>query len=357
MRMIPRFGVVTAAVALATGTMIPSAIGDTADTTIVVHPGDSIQSAVDSAHPGDTIVVEAGTYHQNVVIQTNGITLKTDGKVTLKPSSTPGLCDDPEDQMGICVVPADIDPSTGAYTNRVKNVKITGFRIKDFTGFGIFGYGTQNLKIWGVRAIDNGVYGIARFDGIGGYIKHSWATGSDEAGIYVGDSPEAHARVEDNKSWNNGIGVFVRHVHFATVKENVTRHNCIGIFLLDDGQPEGSGNTRVVENRVDENNKFCPGDAEEGIPPTSGGGIVLLGSHDNVIRDNRITDNHKVGTLVSGGLVLITSPFSNLGSNNNQVRHNYLNDNQPFDVIQDSGSTGNTFTNNTCDTSSPSGIC
>ena len=54
--------------------------------THVVHPGQSIQAAVNAAEPGDTIVVKAGIYYQSVRIATDGITLRAHGQVTLKPS-------------------------------------------------------------------------------------------------------------------------------------------------------------------------------------------------------------------------------------------------------------------------------
>ena len=40
-----------------------------------VHPGQSIQAAINASHPGDTIKVAAGVYHQNLTITTSHITL------------------------------------------------------------------------------------------------------------------------------------------------------------------------------------------------------------------------------------------------------------------------------------------
>ena len=132
--------------------------------------------------------------------------------------------------------------------------------------------------------------------------------GGIEAGIYVGDSPEAHAVVSENRVWDDGIGgLFVRHVHFATVVENWAKGNCIGIFLLNDGQPEEGRAEGRRERRI-ARQQGLPGSEERASRRLSGGGIVLSVPVDNVVRRDLVDGNHG-DTLVSGGIVLISSPF------------------------------------------------
>lgn len=107
--------------------------------THLVHPGESIQAAVDATSPGDTIIVRAGTYRGSVKIQTDGLTLRAKGTVTLKPLKYGGQCYLPGHVAGFCVVPVDFDPSVGSYTRRVSDVTITGFRIVGFDD-GVFGF-------------------------------------------------------------------------------------------------------------------------------------------------------------------------------------------------------------------------
>ena len=72
--------------------------------THVVHPGQSIQAAVDAASPGDTVRVLAGEYYESVTIHTNGLTLKAQGEVTLEPSHYgSSQCYFPNHDVGICV--------------------------------------------------------------------------------------------------------------------------------------------------------------------------------------------------------------------------------------------------------------
>src|SRR4051812_5631356 len=78
--------------------LIGAAAAEAADG-VVVHPGESIQAALDAAQEGDTITVSAGTYHEYLQISTDGVTLQGEGAV-LEPPTDPAaptnLCSDEE---------------------------------------------------------------------------------------------------------------------------------------------------------------------------------------------------------------------------------------------------------------------
>jgi len=328
--------------------------------THLVEPGDSIQAAVDAASPGDTVMVRAGTYRESVKIQTDGLTLSAEGRVTLKPVKYgDGQCYLPGHVAGFCVVPVDFDPSLGSYTRRVSDVTITGFRIVGFI-YVVVGFGTENLKVSHVVAIDNHDYGVASFDGIGTRFTRNATTGSHDAGIYVGDSVDANAVVTNNRSWDNALGILVRHSHKVVVSHNRVWGNCLGVFLLSDIEAGGSGQITVQHNRVSANNNFCP--VFEGfLPDLGGGGIVLAGSQHDIIFHNVVSDN-RGKTLFSGGIVLITNTLANPDgsfdvSKDNLVALNRLSGNEPGDIVTDTTSTPNSLVRNRCDTSVPDGLC
>jgi hypothetical protein len=328
--------------------------------THVVYSDDSIQAAVEAASPGDTIVVRAGTYHESVRIQKNGLTLRAEGRVTLRPQTYgAGECYLPGHVAGFCVLASDFDPVLGSFTTRVRDITITGFRIVGFDD-GVFGFGTENLKVSDVVAIDNSDYGIASFDGISTRFTRNATSGSHDAGIYVGDSPTANALVMHNRSWNNALGILVRHSHYVALSHNEVRGNCLGVFLLSDVEAGGSGDITVFHNTVSANNKLCP--AFEGfLPDLGGGGIVLAGSQHDFIFRNVVTNN-RGNTMFSGGIVLITNTLPNPDgsfdvSKDNLVVLNRLRGNVPADIVSDAASTPNVYVGNRCDTSVPDGLC
>jgi len=350
-----------AAIGLALGSMslialaptIPSATAAPAaasrhHTTHVVHPVQSIQAAFNRARRADTVIVTAGTYHQSVVIQKNELTLRARGNVWLRPAASPsGVCDADEDTVGICVIPRDIDLNTFTYTIRSQSVTVEGFHVAGF-GDGIVGFGTRNLHIFGVHAVHNEGYGMASFDGIGSVIAGNSASGSQVAGVYVGDSPRAHALVMHNRVWNNQFGFFIRHTHLVTVRQNHSWHNCIGALLLDDGEPEGSRDNRVAGNLVARNNHACV-DEDAGMT-LAGAGIVLFGSDHNAVVHNAVLGNNRRSDI-SGGVVLFGE------ANGNTVAGNFLRNNKPADIRKDPTSVRNHFINNDCQTSQPGWIC
>jgi nitrous oxidase accessory protein NosD len=116
------------------------------------------------------------------------------------------------------------------------------------------------------------------------------AIGNDEAGFYVGDSPQADTVVRNDQAFGNQFGIFIRHARHVLVTGNVVSGNCQGILVLDDGQRGGAGNATIEFNRVFDNNKFCKKNEDTPVS-TKGGGILLLGATHTLVTHNSVTGN------------------------------------------------------------------
>jgi hypothetical protein len=331
--------------------------------TIVVHPGQSIQAAVDRADPGDTVLIRPGVYHQSVQIRKDGITLRGSGDfrggtVLLPPKTFPKtLCNGVFGPTGVCILAKNVNAKTGAVITPVRDDTVTGMLIAGFPGNGVFGYGTVGMTVTHVVAIDNGGYGISRFVSTRTLFAHDVAIGSAEAGFYVGDSPDADTVVRDDRAFGNLFGIFIRHARQVLVKDNLVSGNCEGIMVLDDGQRGGVGNAIIVGNRVRNNNKFCP-KSEESPVNLSGGGILLLGATRTLVARNFVTGNsgHQIN---SGGIVVVSARALTHGSDPafDTIIGNRAFRNHPADLRWDGTGTHVVFIRNHCATSIPSGLC
>jgi parallel beta-helix repeat protein len=328
----------------------------------VVWPGQSIQAAVNHASPGDTILIKPGVYHETVQIRKDGITLRgsgdfSGGTVLEPPKSIPAtLCNNFFGPTGVCILAKEIN-KTGAVIQPVRDDTVTALRVSGFAGNGVFGYGTGNLNVTRVVAVNDGAYGISRFESTGTVFADDTAIGNSEAGFYVGDSPDADTTVRDNQAYGNTLGIFIRHARDVTVTGNRVKGNCQGIFVLDDGQPGGAGDATIWHNSVFKNNKFCPATGDQPVP-FQGGGILLLGATHTQVAGNSVAGN--VGKQVnSGGIVVASAHALTGGSNPNfdTITGNTAYRDHPADLIWDHTGTGVKFTANHCATSIPSGLC
>ncbi|GAA2647148.1 right-handed parallel beta-helix repeat-containing protein [Streptomyces spororaveus] len=357
-----------------------------------VHPGDSIQDAVDYARPGDTITVMPGTYYENVLI-TKRLTLRGFGaRTVIKPPVTavtpaapaptpaaaaPGAAAAPvapaaagatgaagkapssralacsQADTGICVM--------GTAEQPVVDVDIRSLTVSGFKRNGIWASYTDRLSVQRVIAEKNGTWGIAQERSTRGLFRDNTARDNTESGLFIANTVDREGGATDtlgavvrrNTLTGNRIGVTVRRVRNLSVYGNTLTGNCGGIFVVgDEGEP-GAGDMTIRNNRIHENNKFCKGNTR--LPDIQGVGIVLTGAEQTVVRSNDIRGNVGASPL-SGGILLFKS-FVGATNTDNVIRDNVVRDNKPADLANQGTGTGNQFVNNRCASSVPAGMC
>ncbi|MER6913300.1 right-handed parallel beta-helix repeat-containing protein [Streptomyces sp. NPDC000594] len=320
-----------------------------------VRPGASIQAAVDAARPGDTVVIAPGTFRESVLI-TKELTLRGAGpRTVLTPAQTRSRTGHScaTAGHGICVIGTEGAEPAGV---SVRSLTVRGFR-----GHGLWASRTDRLLVREVTAEENGVWGIAQQRSTRAALRNNTVRENGDAGIFVANAVDAEGGatdtggtvIADNRATGNRIGITVRRVRNLSVRSNVITGNCAGMFIVGDESRPAAGAMTVRSNTIERNNTFCR--ATDRLPALQGSGIVLTGSEATVIRDNRIRDN--VGAWpMSGGIVLFKS-FVGAANTDNVIEHNDVRGNAKADLIDGGGGSGNRFTDNTCATSEPAGMC
>ncbi|MEV0980043.1 right-handed parallel beta-helix repeat-containing protein [Streptomyces sp. NPDC049915] len=322
--------------------------------THVVHPGQSIQKAVDAARAGDTVLIAPGTYHESVTVRTADLTLRGMGRDTvIKPAATRATTSCAANGNGICVI--------GNKHHNLKGVTVASLTVTGFPKSGVFAMATDGLTVRRVSAVKNGVWGIAQERSVRGVFVHNTARGNGDAGLFLANTITAEAGatntqgtvVEYNRLQDNRIGVTVRRLRNLAVAHNGISGNCAGVFVVGDENKPKAGDLRVADNRIAENNKSCP--KTERLPALQGSGIVLTGAEKVLVTGNEVTGNSGASPL-SGGIVLFKSMVG-VTSERNTIRGNKLSGNAPADLVNTDTAKNNTFTGNTCAASRPAGLC
>jgi parallel beta-helix repeat protein len=281
----------------------------------------AIQTAVDEAAPGDTIVVSPGTYSgPTVSVKTSGLTIT---------GSKAAILDATGDTYGITVgtqLTFDPGPSCPAYG--VSNFSISGLSVRNAEDTGIFLFGVAKYEVSGGDYLNNGEYGIFPRCSRDGLISQNSGGGGNDATIYVG--VDENTVVEKNRLAGGELGIELENTNNSVVQANKLTDNTTGIFVIVlPNLPTSSTETALIEgNVVHKNNRpnpfppVCqapetpPGCVEEFFDDLqllpSGSGILNVGGHNVTIRGNVVSKNDTVGIGV------VENPFG-FGSSNDTV--------------------------------------
>jgi parallel beta-helix repeat protein len=255
---------------------------DRAPMTITVQPGQTIQEAVDSARPGDTIEIPYGVYHERVAVDVSDITLRG---VANEAGEWPVL-----DGRG--VLPEGVIASGNNFT-------VGNLTTKNFTDNGILVEGAKGLHMHDIYAENVGTYGVYPVRSSDVLIERVEVTGVDDAGIYAGQSE--NVTVRDSIAYGNVIGIELENTLGGEVYNNHVYGNSNGMLfiILPQLTSKISADTIIRDNIVDANNlpNFAPEGAIARIVPP-GTGILIIGSDNNEVYGNTVTDNKTAGVAV-----------------------------------------------------------
>jgi parallel beta-helix repeat protein len=285
----------------------------------------TIQKAVDAAKPGSTVVVKPGVYHEDVVVKTHDLVIRGVDRFRTVLHGRDKL-------------------SNGITVDGVGHVRILNMTVRNFAGNGIYFNDAHHYLAARIDSIKNRTYGLYAFNSYHGVFRNSWGYGSADSPYYIGQCLHCSALLENlvaRKSYmgysgTNATGVVIRNSKFIG--------NGVGLApntLPTEDLAPNRGTTII--NNVIKNNNYDTIPAS-GISETFGfpygTGVWMIGTHNNIIRNNVIENHRRYGVLLTPSIEPHSVPMNNTVTNN-KVKNSGI-----YDLTWDGTGMSNCFSRN-----------
>ncbi|MCP4424479.1 MAG: hypothetical protein GY803_08315, partial [Chloroflexi bacterium] len=249
--------------------------------TIRVQEGESIQTAVDRARPGDTIEIPYGIYYERVVIDMSDITLY-------------GV---PNEAGDWPILDGEGKLSEGVLASG-NNFTVGYLHVRNYTDNGVLVEGVRNVHFHDLFTENVGTYGVYPVQSTGVLIERVTTTGVDDAGIYAGQCEDVIVR--DSVAYGNVLGIELENTVGGEVYDNHVYDNTLGILivLLPQLTSKQSSDTLIYNNLIEANNHENFASAGVARVAPSGTGMLILASDGNEAWGNTFKDNNSVGAAV-----------------------------------------------------------
>ena len=219
--------------------------------------------------------------------------------------------------------------SGGIYiSNGASDTNLTSNIINNNSNYGIYLNSSYNNILTSNNASYNSQVGIYLFFSSNNTLTSNTANNNTYYGILISSNSKNNT-LTSNTANNNNHGISLSSSSNNTLTSNTANNNNHnGIYLIS-----GSNNNNLTSNTANSNSDY---------------GIYLFSSSNyNTLTNNTAEYNNQHGVYLP------------LGSNNNNLTNTYAcfnNQSGGYYDIKDAGA-ANTFSETTCDTSSPSGLC
>ena len=258
-----------------TATTEPAASG------AVIHvPADqpTIQSAVDAASSGDLILVSPGVYHEAVDVTTDDLDIRGTDRNTV-------------------ILDGDFKLENGVRVLNANGVSVENMTARNYTGNGFFWTGVEGYRGSYLTAFRTGNYGLYAFDSTKGQFDNSYASGSPDAGVYIGQCQPCDAVIDHVTSEYNGLGYSgTNSGGNLTIVNSIFRHNRAGVVpnsgSYEQCYPERK--TTIIGNVVYDNNQADTPAIDVALL-AMGNGILVAGGRQNDIERNLVYDHERTG--------------------------------------------------------------